>query len=463
MQRYIYVAIRLGLTALGVGCALLSCSIETPMTPIISTPLKSTIISPIEEQTLESLTSVIERSTDTPHPTSIGVLSTPTAMVGLSNSLILYTTVVDMRISANRPADVAPYDDYWGFRTLPSLSFLDPTIFDILYGKSEYADDMELFFLNFRPQLSPNGRYILVPGLAGYPEYGVEGTGTWLIDLGASTTRQLLPDGVIATWNPTSDAITYVDGDTLYKLSIAEGAIPTPLFQDADLSPLYAKWSPDGQWIATLTFEDPVSIDSEEPKYAAAYWLVPTDGGPARKLAVREAFAIEYISGDMSWSADGQYLLVRREVFDLQGNFLSPDYPGRVAWLPNDAHLLLNSREGLRIITIAGEEVARISDTYANHWAFSHDGKRLAYTQGAEGEPTTIAVYDLERGESQLIAPAPAALLRWSADDSRLIVGVFQDSRYEIWALEPKSNATTERLLENAELIEVASYPPAGR
>lgn len=373
---------------------------------------------------------------------------------------MLHTTVVRSKESLDQ---LASSDNFHAFRMQPKPSFLDDELFSTFYGKSEYADDMELFFLNFRPQLSPNGRYILVPGLASYPEYGVEGTGTWLIDLGASTTRQLLPDGVIATWNPTSDAITYVDGDTLYKLSIAGGSIPTPLFQDAHLSPLYAKWSPDGQWIATLTSEDPESKDSEEPKYAATYWLVPTDGRPARKLAVREAFAIEYISGDMSWSADGQYLLVRGEVFDLQGNFLSPDYPGRVAWLPNDVHLLLNSREGLRIITIAGEEVARISDTYANHWAFSHDGKRLAYTQSAEGEPTTIAVYDLERGESQLIAPAPATLLRWSADDSRLIVGVFQDSRYEIWALEPKSNATTERLLENAELIEVASYPPAGR
>lgn len=147
----------------------------------------------------------------------------------------------------------------------------------------------------------------------------------------------------------------------------------------------------------------------------------------------------------------------------MQGNLLSPSYPGSVAWLPNDGRLLLNSREGLHIITVAGEEVARISDTYANHWAFSHDGKRLAYTQGAEGEPSTIAVYDLERGESQLIAPAPTTLLRWSADDSQLIVGVFQNDQYEIWTLEPEPNGIVERLLKNAELIEVVPYPPAVR
>lgn len=386
---------------------------------------------------------------------------TPTATPApVDNTLVLYAKVIARQTSPD-PADL--WERFYGLRTLPTLPFLDPAVFDALYGKSEMMSEISMFFFDFRPRLSPNGRYILVPGLASYPEYGIEETGTWLFDLELGITRQLLPDGVIATWNPTSDAIAYVDGDTLYKLSTAEGAIPTPLFQDADLSPLYAKWSPDGQWIATLTSEDPESKDSEEPKYAAVYWLVPIKGGSARKLAVREAFAIEYISGDMSWSADGQYLLVRGEVFDMQGNLLSPSYPGSVAWLPNDGRLLLNSREGLHIITVAGEEVARISDTYANHWAFSHDGKRLAYTQGAEGEPSTIAVYDLERGESQLIAPAPTTLLRWSADDSQLIVGVFQNDQYEIWTLEPEPNGIVERLLKNAELIEVVPYPPAVR
>ncbi len=94
---------------------------------------------------------------------------------------------------------------------------------------------------------------LLVPGLASYPEHGVEGTGTWRVDLTAKTARRLLPGGVSATWNPAGDAITYADGDTLFTLSTAEGATPEPIFQHPDLWDIYAKWSPDGQWIAAVT------------------------------------------------------------------------------------------------------------------------------------------------------------------------------------------------------------------
>lgn len=435
--------------------------LQTP--PDVTAP---SVPSPAEEQTTESATSVVEKPTETPHPTTVSTLPTPPEAAGLPNTLILYSTIVDMRTSPNRPPDVAPFDDYWAFKTLPPLPFLDPTVFDLFYGSIEFAsDEMARFFQGFSPQLSPDGRYLLVPGVGSIPEIGVEGTGLWLIDLSQGTARMLLPDGRFATWSPMSDAIAYTVDDTLYMLSTSERATPTPLFEHPQLS-TYAHWSPDGRWIATLTTAEAETTDPNDPKYAAGYWLVPAAGGPARELTVREAFAIEYTTNDMSWSPDGRYLLVRNEVFDLDGNLLSPGNLGGVAWLPKDSLLLVNDREGLQIVTVTGEIVAHIADqNFMATWAWSRDGRRLAYVPGVEksGADAVVIVYDLERGENQVIGTIPQAgyveLVRWSGDDEHILVGLEQEGRDQIWVVEARTNGEVRPLIDNALLIEAVPSP----
>lgn len=402
----------------------------------------------------------------TPTPVQTATPPPTPFIAGLDSTLLLYTTVIAIPVSSD-PA--ALWEPHWAVRTRPALPFMDSDAFDIFYGPLRNAprpDNMSMYFDEFRPQVSPDGRYVLLPGLTANPVNDTEGTGTWLIDLAGQSARQLFPGSVIARWSPASDAITYVEGDTLYTLSVAEAAEPQPLFQHPDLWTLYANWSPDGRWIAALT-QDPEPVDAERGEYAATYWLVPTNGDPARELTTQPAGAIEYSSREMSWSPDGQYLLMRNRVFDLEGNQF-PDYDGIVSWLPNDARLLANTDEGLRIITVEGEEVARIGDaTYeflVGAWAFSNDGQHLAYTLPRDGESVTIAVYDLAGGESQVIGSVPealqATLLRWSADDSRVIANTYRgDGRYDVWVLEPRPDGAVERVLEDAELIEVAPYP----
>lgn len=424
---------------------------ETVAAALSSTaPIHEEQAAPTPRQTPTAMsTPTISEVASTPSPTMSSSSAPNVLNLGLDSSLVLYTTDVNMD------------KGYRAFKTWPTLTFLDPTVFDTLYGERQYADDMSLFFMDFTPKLSPDGRYVLIPGLASYPEGAIEGTGTWLIDLELGEARQLLPDGKFATWSPISDAITYVEGDTLYTLSIAEGAEPQPIFQHPDLWTQYAHWSPDGQWIAALT-SSLEGTDEYETGFAATYWLVPPDGGPARELTTQEAGAIEYCSCDMSWSPDGQYLLVRNRVFDLAGQRLSPDadYAGRVSWLSYDSQLLMNTAEGLSIITIAGEEVDRISDTSVGAWAFSHDGRRLAYTQGREEGPRGLAVYDLDEGESQTIRPVAGAPLRWSADDSYLLMSVYRDNRVQIVAISVESNSEEEVFVDEGLLIEVVPYPP---
>lgn len=392
-------------------------------------------------------------------PTNTVSVTTETPIASLDDTLIIYTTIADNEITSGGSST------YYAFRTAPSLPFLDPLIFNTFYGESEQIDPIGMFLDEFHPQLSPNRRYLLVPGLTSYPEIGIQGTGTWLLDLKAKEARMLLPNGVIATWSPNSDAITYVEGDTLYTLRIEENARPESLFQNSHLWPLYAKWSPDGRWIATVTGVQRQITEPDQADLILTYWLIPVNNDPPLELTVQEDFAMEYSSSEMSWSPDGQFLLMRNKVFNLQGNLLSSNYSGRVHWLPGTSSLVNDSGEGLLILSIAGDEIARISDTPAGAWSISRNGLRLAYDLLPTDDGIPLAIYDLESGETQIVGNIPDALrinsLHWSADDGLLITEVeHEEGRYDIWALPVAPNSTAERLLADAVLIDAVPYPP---
>jgi dipeptidyl aminopeptidase/acylaminoacyl peptidase len=443
-----------------VGCASPAAITTEPTAAAITTTTLDTPVAPSPSSTATPapVTATRPTPTDTPTPSATATPSpppptpSPTPSAPIANTLLLYTTPV------TDPSGQA----YWAFRTLPPLPQFDPASFDTLYGPRSGSEDFSMFFADFQPQLSPDGRQLLIPGLASYPEYGVEGTGTWLVDLATGAARQLLPSGVSATWNPTSDAIAYADGDTLFTLSTAEGATPQPIFQHPDLWDIYAKWSPDGQWIAAVSGVQHEPTGEEQTTLTFTYWLVPAGGGPARELAQRETGAGGYSARGVSWSPDGQYLLAHNLAYELAGNQLAPSDIGWLEWLPDRPQLLNRADEGLRVITVTGEEIV-VAEQSAIHsaisYAFSHDGRRLAFSLPAADNDVPLAISDLASGETQIAAIVPDALyvseLRWSADDTLLIAGADHgQGRYDIWTLPAAPNSTAERLIADAVLIE---------
>lgn len=399
-----------------------------------------------------------------PTPTPLPLITAtppPTPdIIGLDNTLVLYTA-----LTAIRPTDdpLTYWDPYYGFKTWPPLPFVDPTVFDTHYGKRAQMSEISMFFFDHRAQASPDGRYVLVPGLPSYPGYGVEGTGTWLLDLAAEEARQLLPDGVIATWNPAGDAITYVGSGALYTLNVAPGATPAPLLADENLWPLFAKWSPAGGTIATLIHATPDTTDPDSPRYFAGLWLVPVDGAPPRQLNTLEVYGIEYASDQVAWSPDGQYLLAMNAVYDLDGDRVSPQFTTAVTWLPEDSRLLTQEMD---IITVSGELVADLDDAHTlADWAFSHDGRRVAVTRGETPDgPYHVTVYDLASGERWDARAGSASPIRWSADDSRLILGIYELPNIErpqiVTVSAAPGGAAEQLLLDYAELIEVVDIQP---
>lgn len=454
----------LGSLCLLVVLVLMGCT--SPQTATVETqPTPTEEAQPAEPSATATLVAptATPESTATAEPTVTVALATPSlaptdtpppapAAAGLDGTLVLYSTVVAVPAAGA----ATPAEPSYAFRTLPALPFVDPAVFDAFYGSDTLKDTLNLFFFNLRPQLSPNGRYLLVPGLTTRPEWGIEeGTGTWLLDLEAGTARRLLPDGKVATWSPASDAIAYVEGDTLYTLGIAEGAAPTPLFQHENLWWEYAHWSPDGHWIAAVSGE---LTPDENGALTLTYWLVPPSGEPARELTVQQDMSMDFFADELSWSPDGQYLLMRNKLFDMSGNRLSPTPANRLVWLPDGSHLLANGNDGLQIVTITGEEVARIGDTFAEQWALSRDGRRLAYTQGYSNEQS-VFVYDLERGESRDIHSGPASLLRWSTYGRYVLLSIVQDNTPQIVAVSAEPDGAEQVVVENGELIEVVPYP----
>ena len=78
--------------------------------------------------------------------------------------------------------------------------------------------------------------------------------------------------------------------------------------------------------------------------------------------------------------------------------------------------------------------------------------------------PFHLAVYDLASGENWDVRDKPALTVRWSADDSRLILGVYELQNGErpqiITVSAAPGGASEQLLLDYAELIEVVDMPP---
>ena len=116
----------------------------------------------------------------------------------------------------------------------------------------------------------------------------------------------------------------------------------------------------------------------------------------------------------------------------------------------------------MSIITVTGEQVALVGQSAVHstlNWAFSGDGRRLAFSQSPTDEGTPLAIYDLESGETQVVGVIPDARyvypLRWSADDALLIAGANHgEGRYDIWTLPAAPTSTAERLMADAVLID---------
>jgi hypothetical protein len=333
----------------------------------------------------------------------------------------------------------------------------DQPLFDTFYGGPPESEQPGRYLHNFAPQPSPDGRYLALPGIGGYDHpSGDLGVGFWLADLATGDLRQLWPQARPFTWSPDSQALTFADDDVLYTLDVTdETAVPTPLFTHPVLVDLWVRWSPDGRWIAAVTLEAAGVDETGYPLQTEVLWLVPTNGEPAFELARRPHWAMEHVASEITWSPDSQYLLLHQEVINLAGDTVWPQTQGWATWRPGHNQLLVNQADGMRLMTVSGEEFYRISQEWLEDWALSHDGRQLAYVR--PGNETDIFLFNLETGEQQFagsIAGDKVGSLRWTADDAYLIIDGEQ-ALTPIWLMAAQPGSPARPLAAKGLLIDV--------
>ncbi|MCZ7666436.1 MAG: hypothetical protein M5U34_04025 [Chloroflexi bacterium] len=120
--------------------------------------------------------------------------------------------------------------------------------------------------------------------------------------------------------------------------------------------------------------------------------------------------------------------------------------------------MLVNGNEGMVIMGIDGQEVTRLYDAYVDGWAFSHNGRYLAYLPpDTENE---IVVLDLGSQESISLDATPLGrpTLQWSATDDYLLLD--DGNRISpIWALAVQPGSQVQEILENGTLLETMRRP----
>lgn len=197
--------------------------------------------------------------------------------------------------------------------------------FSKVYGISGAKDTIEYNYNSQHVRMSPNGKFLLYNNyvipledgelikLVDFPalrsvwspdgeKIAFYSDGIWVIPVSPETgrptgpARELLDGGYMfqfnVQWSPDSEKIVFWTTDQyLSVLSISNGKV-TQITRDAQYY-VPGEWSPDGRWIAFSQARNSI-------------WVVPSEGGQARKLAETDGRVIA------RWSSDGKWVFYQR-------------------------------------------------------------------------------------------------------------------------------------------------------
>ena len=351
--------------------------------------------------------------------------------------------------------------DAWGLAAIPNNFAFASDTFDRFYGPTVSLQNLSKHIDTFSPVQSPNKRLLLLPGDGGLADSdGDAGTGLWLIDLLNENGERILPQASAPSWSPDGTQIAYVSDDSLYLLAVDDNYSSEPIFSRDNLSILFAHWSPNGKFIATLS--------SNPDARKLEHWLVPTTGGEPIQISNLPVGLYELSPDMLSWSFDSRYLLIQHQgkIYDVENDRLI-DFPsnGMSVWIPESHNLLVNNIDGLSIVTIGGETLWNISSDFASAFAVSDTTKRLAFSVPAESGNENIFIADLNAFEVNLIneftlpVKSQIRVLQWGPNGEELFIDDFE-AHTPIWFVSiEKVNNKPIQLTERGVLVGIYSLP----
>jgi dipeptidyl aminopeptidase/acylaminoacyl peptidase len=337
-------------------------------------------------------------------------------------------------------------------------------------GKRLGLEDLTRLVRISDPQISPDGRSIVV--VVSRPDFDANRYDAGLVLVGVSgATQRVLTRGRrhvgSPRWSPSGDRLAFVAdasprNEAEGKGKAAEPGEPSPqvfIMPMAGGDPVQITsapegvqqfvWRPDGKAIAFVARDEPpdrAAVKKGEDYFEVGnndylvqeavrpshLWLVPTEGGEARRLtsgawSLPESMPPGPPASPPTWSPDGKRIVFARQIRPFSGD---------------------SDFTSLQVLDVAGGDIRPLTgrDSLESFPAFSPDGKQVLFWYPRDGDlnnVSEVSVVPAAGGAPRVLTRAlDRSLYRsvWMPDGKSILVGGNDGNRVSLW-LQPLSGA----------------------
>ena len=239
------------------------------------------------------------------------------------------------------------------------------------------------------PTWSPDGRQIAVRWSKGDPS----ATDIWTVNTDGSHYRRVAHPGGEARqafWSPDGSSIAYSVASRGIYVIRSDGSARRQIMSEHGAATVDPLWSPQGSLIAYVQ-------DADTPR--DGIYVVRPDGSQRRRLVKLLRNDAEYgrLPGAVSWSSDGRSLTyakyangaVSAFVIEVKTGRQTRLGPGTANFAPHAAAMVFSTDapigntlyRGRLTLLRPGTTSRPLLDEHVSTYAWSSDGKRLAYTK----------------------------------------------------------------------------------
>ncbi|MBC7626583.1 hypothetical protein, partial [Ferruginibacter sp.] len=334
--------------------------------------------------------------------------------------------------------------------------------FQLLAQKKFELTDMDKLYTLTDPQISPDGKSILV--VVSKPDTTTNKNKSFIykVDVVSGATQQLTYERTLVSyprWSPLGNAVAFIAADAnnkaqLFLLSMNGGEAKK--ITNSPMGVTQFDWSPDGTAFAFVQQDEIINkkqidkgYDGFEIKYNSMFlnarpnpshlWLIPADSGEAKRLTAGNWTVPAAVANSFSWSPDGKNIV-------LQSN--ESPYSGELIFT-------------IKTVEVATGKINRITTTQippdAMHKekqpVFSPDGKSIAYQRNLEnvGYGFDVFLTSLNGGNGiNLTAKLDRCFFRaeWSTDSKAIFVAANDFNTVSLW-MQPLTGTAKKLNLTN--------------
>jgi dipeptidyl aminopeptidase/acylaminoacyl peptidase len=330
--------------------------------------------------------------------------------------------------------------------------------FQLLAQKKFELTDMNKLYTLTDPQISPDGKSVLV--VVSKPDTTTNKNKSFIykVDVVSGATQLLTYERTLVSyprWSPSGNAVAFIAADANAKaqlfLLLVNGGEAKKI-TNSPMGVTQFEWSPDGTVFAFVQQDEIINkkqidkgYDGFEIKYNSMFmnarpnpshlWLIPTDSGEAKRLTAGNWTVPAAVANSFSWSPDGKNIV-------LQSN--ESPYSGELIFT-------------IKTVEVATGKINRITTTQippdAMHKerqpAFSPDGKSIAYQRNLEnvGYGYDVFLTSPNGGNGiNLTSKIDRCFFRaeWSNDSKALFVAANDFNTVSMW-MQPL-NGTAKKL-----------------